>query len=42
MYAKVLSSAVFEIDAYTVTVETNTENITSFTINTVGLLEGAV
>lgn len=42
MYAKVLSSAVLGIDAYTVTVESNTENVTPFTINTVGLPEGAV
>lgn len=42
MYAKVLSSAVLGIDAYTVTVEANNENVTPFTINTVGLPEGAV
>lgn len=42
MYAKVLSSAVLGIDAYTVSVEVNTENVTPFSINTVGLPEGAV
>jgi len=42
MYSKVLSSAVLGIDAYTVSVEVNTENVTPFSINTVGLPEGAV
>ena len=38
MYAKVLSSSVFGIDIYTMTVEANTENVTLFTINIVDLL----
>ncbi len=42
MFAKVLSSTVLGIDAYTVTVEAHLENTTPLKFYTVGLPEGAV